>query len=113
MNAQQAQEWMQAERDRLDGLASRAQESAQPSGDPAPDLKGSMGTHSADAGTDRETQMEDEGLATDAARQRDELDAALARIEDGSWGTCEVCGTAIDEERLEALPQATRCRDHR
>jgi DnaK suppressor protein len=37
------------------------------------------------------------------------IDAALARIEDGTYGRCERCGEPIAEERLEALPYATRC----
>ena len=40
-----------------------------------------------------------------------EIDAALARIEDGSFGTCVSCGQPIGEERLEAMPWATRCID--
>jgi DnaK suppressor protein len=40
-----------------------------------------------------------------------EIDAALARIEDGTYGTCQACGRPIDGERLEALPWATLCID--
>jgi RNA polymerase-binding transcription factor len=39
------------------------------------------------------------------------IDAALGRIEDGTYGTCERCGNAIEPERLEALPWATLCID--
>jgi RNA polymerase-binding protein DksA len=39
------------------------------------------------------------------------IDAALARIEDGSYGVCTNCGKPIGEERLEALPWADRCID--
>jgi len=38
-----------------------------------------------------------------------EIDAALARIENGTFGTCERCGNPIGAERLEALPWATLC----
>jgi len=38
-----------------------------------------------------------------------EIDAALARIDDGTFGTCERCGNPIGAERLEALPWATLC----
>jgi DnaK suppressor protein len=38
-----------------------------------------------------------------------EIDAALARIDEGTYGLCERCGTPIDPERLEALPWATLC----
>jgi RNA polymerase-binding transcription factor DksA len=34
---------------------------------------------------------------------------ALARIGDGSFGRCEVCGGAIEAERLDALPYTTLC----
>ncbi|MEI4233361.1 TraR/DksA family transcriptional regulator [Roseovarius sp. D22-M7] len=36
--------------------------------------------------------------------------AALARIRDGSYGTCTVCGEPISEERLEVLPETPMCR---
>jgi len=38
-----------------------------------------------------------------------EIDDALARIEAGSYGTCERCSGGIGEERLEAMPYATLC----
>lgn len=38
-----------------------------------------------------------------------EVDAALARIESGSYGTCETCGRDIPAARLEARPFARRC----
>jgi RNA polymerase-binding protein DksA len=38
-----------------------------------------------------------------------EIEAALARIDDGTYGLCERCGTPIRPERLEALPWATLC----
>jgi RNA polymerase-binding protein DksA len=39
------------------------------------------------------------------------IDAALRRIEDGTYGTCASCARPIGEERLEALPWTTRCID--
>jgi DnaK suppressor protein len=38
-----------------------------------------------------------------------ELDKALARIESGTYGICEVCARPIAPARLEARPTATRC----
>jgi RNA polymerase-binding protein DksA len=40
-----------------------------------------------------------------------EIDAALRRIDDGTYGTCTNCGTTIPPERLEARPWATLCID--
>lgn len=39
----------------------------------------------------------------------DAIDAALQRIEDGSYGECAECGTEIAAARLQAAPQALRC----
>jgi RNA polymerase-binding transcription factor DksA len=38
-----------------------------------------------------------------------EIDAALARIEAGTYGRCTGCGADIPEERLELRPFASRC----
>ncbi|HEX2469701.1 MAG TPA: TraR/DksA C4-type zinc finger protein [Candidatus Limnocylindrales bacterium] len=46
----------------------------------------------------------------DRAQQHLELvDAALQRLDDGSFGTCLRCGQPIPTERLEALPWAAHC----
>ena len=39
------------------------------------------------------------------------VDAALAKIDDGSYGKCEECGKPISDARLEALPRAINCID--
>jgi RNA polymerase-binding protein DksA len=41
------------------------------------------------------------------------IDAALERIEEGTYGTCVTCGRPIGEERLEARPWADQCIDCR
>lgn len=38
-----------------------------------------------------------------------EIDAALARIDEGTFGTCIACGEAIGRQRLLALPEARHC----
>lgn len=40
-----------------------------------------------------------------------EIDAALKRVDDGTYGTCTNCGREIAEERLEARPWASLCID--
>jgi RNA polymerase-binding transcription factor DksA len=42
----------------------------------------------------------------------DQVDAALARIAEGTYGTCAVCGEAIAEGRLEARPWTPFCIRH-
>lgn len=50
-------------------------------------------------------------LEENAEHILDAVNAALARIDDGTFGTCRSCGQPIAEERLEAIPYATQCID--
>ena len=40
------------------------------------------------------------------------IDAAMVRIEDGSFGDCVTCGDPIDAKRLETLPHTPFCKTH-
>ncbi|HVO29090.1 MAG TPA: TraR/DksA C4-type zinc finger protein [bacterium] len=44
------------------------------------------------------------------ARELERIDAALRRIEDGTWGVCVDCGDSIEPQRRHALPEAAFCR---
>ena len=63
-------------------------------------------THMADAGTD--TYDRDFALSILSSEQDSlyEIDHALERIRDGTYGTCELTGKKIEAERLEAIPWA-------
>jgi DnaK suppressor protein len=52
---------------------------------------------------------EAERLATELQETLDEVDAALGRLHDGTYGVCEACGKPIGEARLEAIPMARFC----
>ena len=39
----------------------------------------------------------------------EQIDSAIERIKKGTYGTCELCGAQIPEERLEFMPYTTRC----
>jgi len=43
------------------------------------------------------------------AERINRLTAALERLVEGTYGTCDVCGGDIERARLEALPEAVRC----
>ena len=50
---------------------------------------------------------------TDALQVRwNEIKHALEKIERGTYGTCETCSQAIEEDRLEANPAARTCKAH-
>ena len=64
---------------------------------------------SADAGSSLSEADRTEAILLSARGQRDGVLAALARIEDDSYGQCVGCGHQIPEGRLEARPDASRC----
>ena len=51
----------------------------------------------------------DEGLEEGAQQTLEQIDRALAKLDDGTFGTCERCGNPIGDERLRARPWATLC----
>jgi len=64
---------------------------------------------SADAGSMLSESDRTEAILHTARSQRDEVLAALARIDEGSYGQCVDCGHQIPEGRLDARPDAARC----
>jgi DnaK suppressor protein len=56
-------------------------------------------------------QQRDLALRDRSDHQLELVDAALARLEDGSYGRCIRCGEPIAPDRLDALPWAARCID--
>ena len=75
------------------------------------ELLSAADNHLADTATETYERELDEGLEEDAREQLRQVESALARIESGEYGTCEVCGKTIPVERLEAMPSATLCID--
>ncbi len=55
---------------------------------------------------------EADALAGQLQETLDEVGLALGRLEEGSYGTCEVCGVAIAPARLEAMPATRYCINH-
>ena len=45
-------------------------------------------------------------------REVDDVERALARLAEGTYGTCEVCGTALGPAQLEEQPAARLCTAH-
>jgi len=48
-------------------------------------------------------------LLNQARADRHAVDAALRRLDEGTFGTCETCGQSIGKPRLEAIPAASKC----
>jgi RNA polymerase-binding protein DksA len=75
------------------------------------ELSGGSDNHLADIATHTYDRELDSTLEGAEEMHLAHIDAALKRIEEGTYGTCENCGKAISPERLEAMPWATLCID--
>jgi DnaK suppressor protein len=64
---------------------------------------------SADAGSSLSEADRTEAVLHSVRNQRDEVLAALARIDGNTYGKCVDCGLEIPEGRLDARPDAARC----
>jgi sigma-B regulation protein RsbU (phosphoserine phosphatase) len=49
------------------------------------------------------------GAADDMVRLLQQVDAALARVDAGTYGGCEICGGSVEDERLQATPMLQYC----
>ncbi|MGI9186661.1 MAG: TraR/DksA family transcriptional regulator [Gaiellales bacterium] len=76
--------------------------------DPGRDSAERLGAGSDDA-VETLTNELDEGMEEDLQSSLDEVDEALKRITDGTYGSCVDCGQPIPDKRLEALPASARC----
>lgn len=66
----------------------------------------------ADSGQVAAEQGENKLLAAELRAELDEVERALAKLDEGVYGQCETCGKAIGADRLEAMPAARFCIDH-
>jgi DnaK suppressor protein len=99
---------LEVERERISGAIANLHENGRRVLDDETGDGGGVGADTASLTYDREL---DEGLEESALQTRAQIDRALQRIEDGSYGTCERCGKQISAERLRARPWATLCID--
>jgi RNA polymerase-binding transcription factor DksA len=76
------------------------------------DAAGDLSTlpmHLADLGTDSFEQDISLGLMENESDEIQEIEEALDRIKDGTFGLCESCRKKIPKERLKAIPYARLC----
>jgi DnaK suppressor protein len=97
-------ETLLARRAELDGEVAELAEPVR-----APGVQMQFGKRAGDHTSDAVMQMQRTISAGQLHQLTLEIDRALAKLDDGDYGVCDVCGEAISDERLEALPWATLC----
>lgn len=65
--------------------------------------------HPADTASEVSDADRENAVIEAAGSQRAQVVAALARLDDGTYGTCVDCGQPISPARLEVRPEAARC----
>jgi len=92
-------------RDQVERLSAAVEELAVAS--EAPDLGDEQGFAEADSlNVERDRVL---SLTALARRRIDDVDAAIRRLESGTYGACRTCRRAIPVARLEAVPEASQC----
>ncbi|MCK4810532.1 MAG: TraR/DksA C4-type zinc finger protein [Candidatus Omnitrophica bacterium] len=73
------------------------------------DISG-YGIHMADVATDNYEREFNLGLVSNEQKVLTQIDDALKRIEEKSYGICLACGRSISKRRLDAIPHVSNCK---
>jgi len=114
MDAERARQLIVSERERLENLVREREAEGigtESETDNISELS-SFDQHQGDIGTETFEREKDYSLLEQLEAEIGDLDAALRKIDEGTYGICEVCGRPIPGERLEARPAARRCVRH-
>ena len=111
MDAQWARELVEKERERIQALVREREAEGlgtEAEGEQISELA-AYDQHQADIGTETFEREKDFSLLEQLEAELDDLDRALRKIEEGTYGICEACGKEIPPERLEAMPGTRLC----
>ncbi|HEX2118382.1 MAG TPA: TraR/DksA C4-type zinc finger protein [Acidimicrobiales bacterium] len=114
MDTDLARQRLADERDRLAAVRATFDEEGlteQSENDSVGELS-SYDQHQADMGTETFEREKDLSILEQVEAELADVEHALRRLDDGTYGTCEVCGRTIPDERLEAMPATRLCVEH-
>ena len=114
MDAEHARQLIVSEKERLEGLVREREAEGigtEAETDAISELS-SLDQHQGDLGTETFEREKDFSLLEQLEAEIGDLDAALRKIDEGTYGTCEICGKEISADRLEAIPGTRTCIDH-
>ena len=114
MDADQARQLIGSERERLEGLVREREVEGIGTESETGNLSelSSNDQHQGDLGTETFEREKDFSLLEQLESELGDLDAALRKVEEGTYGICEICGKDIGPERLEAMPGTRTCIEH-
>ena len=98
-----------AERDRIQALWAAAGRLTASATEAAERELSSAEQHPAELATETMERELDQSLVEHAELELAEIEAALRRVQEGTYGVCEQCGKPINDGRLEIMPAARYC----
>ena len=109
MDTEQAREHLEQERIRLGAIQEEMAANQNESESESLSELSSLDQHPADLGTETFNRERDLSILDSVEAELTDIEHAMARIEDGTYGICESCGKAIGADRLNAMPAARFC----
>ncbi len=106
MDPEEARKRLEAEKHRVGGLIRELHGELDEEVESGEEELSNYDQHPADSATDTFEREKDLGILDDLEAELAEIEAAIERIENGTYGIDEVTGAPIDEARLEAIPVA-------
>ncbi|HYN99678.1 MAG TPA: TraR/DksA C4-type zinc finger protein [Actinomycetota bacterium] len=112
MNESTARKLLEEERSRLEDVKNSAELETLEEGETESYQElSAVDQHTGDLGTATFEREKADSIRNSVEAQLADVDHALARLESGTYGICEMCGKTIPDERLKARPAARFCID--
>ncbi|MEA2900595.1 MAG: hypothetical protein QOH36_482 [Actinomycetota bacterium] len=110
MDSDEARRHLEAERDRLTTVRAGFDDEGldQTETDSVGELS-SVDQHPADLGTETFEREKDVSIIEQVEAELADVEHALRRLDEGTYGLCEACGRPIGDARLDAIPAARLC----
>jgi RNA polymerase-binding transcription factor DksA len=114
VEAESARQHLEAEQARLASLRQAIENDHlhdEPEEDSSAELS-HFAQHPADAASDAFEREKDFSILEQVQEELDDVERAMKRLDDGTYGTCQACGCEIGDDRLEAVPATRFCMEH-
>ena len=109
MDDAKARTLLEQERTRLQGIRDGLQREQEEATSETGGELSSFDQHPGDSGTETFEMEKNVSLLEQVDDELLEVEAAVQRLERGTYGSCQVCGRPIGDERLEAMPATRFC----
>ena len=111
MDAKTARKRLEEERERLSTTLANLEADAEAQKDSLQELS-VVDEHQGDIGTETFEREKDLSIIESVQAGLEDIEHALHRVDNGSYGTCEICHKEIPDERLDVVPAARFCVEH-